>query len=118
LNGKVVRCNSIFYVLGLAALRYLRLSEVVFGQDGNFSYDAMIQRYNADLANGLGKLESRVLTMIEKYFDGKIPNSLSGVRLLEGEGNPDRGIKETAQFVASEDVRLAGARGYLVKFDF
>src|SRR2546425_11766463 len=56
--------------------------------------------------------------MIEKYFDGKIPNSLSGAGLLEGEGNPDRGIKETVQFVASEDVRLAGARGYLVKFDF
>jgi len=116
--GNVVRPKPIVDVLGMDALRYFLLREVVFGQDGNFSYDALIQRYNADLANGLGNLASRVLTMIEKYFDGKIPNSLSGARLLEGEGNPDRGIKETAQFVAGEDVRLAGARGYLVKFDF
>src|SRR5947209_1669084 len=73
--GNVVRPKPIVDVLGMDALRYFLLREVVFGQDGNFSYDALIQRYNADLANGLGNLASRVLTMIEKNFGGKIPKA-------------------------------------------
>jgi methionyl-tRNA synthetase len=55
------------------ALRYFLLREVVFGQDGNFSYDALVTRYNSDLANGLGNLASRTAAMIEKSFAGKIP---------------------------------------------
>ena len=54
-------------------LRYFLLREIPFGQDGSFSFDALITRYNADLANGYGNLVSRVLTMIQKYFDGVIP---------------------------------------------
>jgi methionyl-tRNA synthetase len=46
------------------------LREVTFGQDGSFSYDALVQRYNADLANGLGNLASRTLTMIHQYRGG------------------------------------------------
>jgi methionyl-tRNA synthetase len=45
----------------------------VFGQDGSFSFDALVQRYNADLANGLGNLASRTLTMIRRYFKGEAP---------------------------------------------
>jgi methionyl-tRNA synthetase len=55
------------------ALRYFLLREVVFGQDGNFSYDALVTRYNSDLANGLGNLASRTAALIEKNFGGKIP---------------------------------------------
>jgi methionyl-tRNA synthetase len=55
------------------ALRYYLLRETVFGQDGNFSYDALVQRYNSDLANGLGNLASRTAAMIEKNSGGKIP---------------------------------------------
>jgi methionyl-tRNA synthetase len=51
------------------------LREITFGQDGSFSYDALIQRYNADLANGLGNLASRTLTMIQQYRNGVIPDS-------------------------------------------
>jgi len=58
-------------MLGMDALRYFMLREVVFGQDGNFSYDSLVTRYNSDLANGLGNLASRVLTMIQNYFDGR-----------------------------------------------
>ncbi|HEX3966917.1 MAG TPA: methionine--tRNA ligase subunit beta [Edaphobacter sp.] len=54
-------------------LRYFLLREIPFGQDGSFSFDALITRYNADLANGYGNLVSRTLTMIQKYFDGYIP---------------------------------------------
>jgi methionyl-tRNA synthetase len=55
-------------------LRYFLLREIPFGQDGSFSFDALITRYNADLANGYGNLVSRTLTMIEKYFAGSIPS--------------------------------------------
>src|SRR5580693_3752503 len=72
-KGNVAYPEPIVKVLGNDALRYYLLREVVFGQDGNFSRDALITRYNADLANGLGNLASRVLTMIEKYCDGRIP---------------------------------------------
>jgi methionyl-tRNA synthetase len=61
------------HVLGMDALRYYLLRETVFGQDGNFSYDALVQRYNSDLANGLGNLASRTAAMIEKNCGGKIP---------------------------------------------
>ena len=46
-----------------------------FGQDGSFSFDALVQRYNSDLANGYGNLVSRALTMIGKYFDGVVPEA-------------------------------------------
>jgi methionyl-tRNA synthetase len=54
-------------------LRYYLLREIPFGQDGSFSFDSLITRYNADLANGYGNLVSRTLSMIGKYFDGVIP---------------------------------------------
>jgi methionyl-tRNA synthetase len=54
-------------------LRYFLLREIPFGQDGTFSFDALITRYNADLANGYGNLVSRTLSMIHKYFGGIIP---------------------------------------------
>src|SRR5271154_5689586 len=72
-KGNVVRPRPIVDVLGMDALRYYLLRETVFGQDGNFSYDALIQRYNSDLANGLGNLASRTGALIEKYFAGKVP---------------------------------------------
>ncbi|MGC0774883.1 MAG: methionine--tRNA ligase subunit beta, partial [Candidatus Acidiferrum sp.] len=71
--GNVVRPRPIVHVLGMDALRYYLLRETVFGQDGNFSYDALVQRYNSDLANGLGNLASRTAAMIEKNYAGKIP---------------------------------------------
>jgi methionyl-tRNA synthetase len=72
-RGNVVRPRPIVNVLGIEPLRYFLLREIVFGQDGSFSYDALVSRYNSDLANGLGNLASRTLTMIERYFGGEIP---------------------------------------------
>lgn len=65
-------------LFGTDVLRYFLLREVVFGQDGSFSFDALVQRYNSDLANGYGNLVSRTLAMIQKYFDGVIPTSNEG----------------------------------------
>ncbi len=72
-RGNIVRAEPIRRVMGFDALRYFLLREIVFGQDGSFSYDALIGRYNAELANGLGNLASRTLTMIQQYRGGVIP---------------------------------------------
>jgi methionyl-tRNA synthetase len=72
-KGNVAYAEPIVKTLGNDALRYYLLREVIFGQDGNFSREALITRYNADLANGLGNLASRTLTMIERYFQGTVP---------------------------------------------
>jgi methionyl-tRNA synthetase len=72
-RGNMVRAEPIRQVMGADALRYFLLREVVFGQDGNFSFDALVGRYNSDLANGLGNLASRTLSMIQQYRDGVIP---------------------------------------------
>jgi methionyl-tRNA synthetase len=72
-KGNVVLPRPIVNMLGMDALRYFLFREVVFGQDGNFSYDALVTRYNSDLANGLGNLASRTAAMLEKDFAGKVP---------------------------------------------
>jgi len=72
-RGNIVRSETVLDVLGSDALRYFLLREVVFGQDGSFSFDALVQRYNSDLANDLGNLSSRTLSMIARYFHEQIP---------------------------------------------
>jgi methionyl-tRNA synthetase len=64
-------------------LRYFLLREIPFGQDGSFSFDALVARYNAELANGYGNLVSRTLTMIYKYFDGVVPSLRSPTSVAE-----------------------------------
>jgi methionyl-tRNA synthetase len=76
-RGNVVKPRPIVNALGIEPLRYYLLREIVFGQDGSFSYDALVTRYNSDLANGLGNLASRTLTMIERYFGGEIPKPVA-----------------------------------------
>ena len=72
-RGNIVRAETVHTVLGSDALRYFLLREIPFGQDGNFSFDALVQRYNGDLANGYGNLVSRVVNMVHKYFGGAVP---------------------------------------------
>ncbi len=72
-RGNIVRTEPIRRVMGIDALRYFLMREIVFGQDGSFSYDALVGRYNSDLANGLGNLVSRTLTMVKQYRNGIVP---------------------------------------------
>jgi methionyl-tRNA synthetase len=73
-RGNIQFPQPVVNVLGVDALRYFLLREMAFGQDGNFSREALVNRYNSDLANGLGNLASRTLTMIERYFGGVVPS--------------------------------------------
>ena len=72
-RGNVVDPNNMVDQFGTDAFRYFLLREVPFGQDGDFSQAAMTTRVNSDLANGMGNLLSRTLTMIERFSGGVIP---------------------------------------------
>ena len=101
-------------------LRYFLLREIPFGQDGSFSFEAMITRYNADLANGYGNLVSRVLAMVQTNFAGAIPSfpfeapkeneSLPLSSFFEG-FNTDTNffglLRQTWTFIAAVDSKIS-----------
>jgi methionyl-tRNA synthetase len=102
--GNVVRAETILTTLGADALRYFLMREVVFGQDGSFSFDALVQRYNADLANGYGNLTSRILAMITQYFDGVVPAGEAEPRVVAAAETAER---EFAQHFEALDFSRA-----------
>jgi len=71
--GNVIWPREMIEKFGVDATRYLLLSATPFGRDGDISWDKLTEKYNADLANGIGNTVNRVLAMVDKYFDGMIP---------------------------------------------
>ncbi len=81
--GNTVELDVLHRHFSIDSIRYFCLREMAFGQDGRFSYEALIDRINSDLANGLGNLSSRTLTMIARYCDGRVPSGkISEEKLL------------------------------------
>jgi methionyl-tRNA synthetase len=77
-TGNVVDPIAIVQKYSSDVLRYFLLNEVTLGLDGTFSEDLLVERYSSDLANGLGNLWHRTASMIEKYFEGKVPQGKHG----------------------------------------
>jgi methionyl-tRNA synthetase len=71
--GNVVDPFALIDAYGLDQVRYFFMREVPFGNDGSYSHEAIVNRINADLANGLGNLAQRSLSMIAKHCEGKVP---------------------------------------------
>ncbi len=72
-KGNVIYADDLVERFGVDAVRYYLLSEMPYGNDGSITYEAIVSKYNTDLANTLGNLVSRTIAMIKKYFGGTIP---------------------------------------------
>jgi methionyl-tRNA synthetase len=103
-RGNVIDPTLLRDHLGSDAVRYFLLREVPFGLDGGFSYEALIQRVNSDLANDFGNLVSRTLTLISKNFSNKIPFPSA----VEAHTPLEREIEQAA---------LAAIKGYQTQMD-
>ena len=73
-KGNVIYADDLVKLFGVDAVRYIMLHEMPFAQDGHVTYDLMIERINSDLANNLGNLVNRTLSMQNKYFNGIVAN--------------------------------------------
>ncbi|MDX1660663.1 MAG: methionine--tRNA ligase [Gemmatimonadota bacterium] len=98
--GNVVRPADLVPEFGVDGLRYYLLREMTLGQDSSYSYERMVRRLNADLANDLGNLQNRITTMIDRYLEGRLPTR----REVEG-------IEADASFLADPARELLGENG-------
>ncbi len=77
-KGNVMYADDLAKLFGVEAIRYYLLKEMPYAQDGTITYENIIARYNGDLANTLGNLVNRTVSMVKKYFDGVIKPECSG----------------------------------------
>ena len=99
-KGNVINPVDMVNKFGLDVYRHFILRDVPFGSDGNFSEEAIIKRFNGDLANDLGNLVYRTLTMIEKYYGGNVPAlDIHKIKLNENEERIKNAINNLSQAV-------------------
>ncbi len=97
--GNVIYADDLVSLFGVEAVRFIMLHEMPFAQDGHVTYDLMIDRINADLANNLGNLVNRTLSMENKYFNGLVSNP-----------HDDEPVDEELKQAVSDTVRLVNAK--------
>ena len=98
-KGNVIYADDLVRLFGVDAVRYYLLSNMPYGQDGNITYETFITKYNAELANTLGNLVNRTVTMVNKYFDGEITEA-------KIENDLDADLKKTAEEAFAASVSL------------
>jgi methionyl-tRNA synthetase len=111
--GNTIELDILKRHFTIDSIRYFCLREMVFGQDGRFGYEGLIDRTNSDLASGLGNLSSRTLTMIQRYCDGRVPS---------GKIAEDKLLVAKRSGIDTDETTIAGfienARSeYLLQFD-
>ena len=97
--GNTVELDVLHKHFSIDAIRYFCLREMVFGQDGRFGYEGLIDRTNSDLASGLGNLSSRTLTMIDRYSEGLIPS---------GSIPEEKRLTAKRRFVDTDETTISG----------
>jgi len=103
-KGNVIYADDLVGLFGVDAVRYLMLHEMPFAQDGTLTYDLMVERINTDLANILGNLVNRTLTMTNKYFNGVVNNPRVNA-------HPDQELIDLAlETVKKADAHMANLR--------
>jgi methionyl-tRNA synthetase len=105
--GNVVDPKAMVEAYGLDAVRYFFLREVPFGQDGSYSHEAIVARMNADLANDIGNLAQRSLTMIARNCEGAVPDWNAPMGLVD---------EETDELLAAADSLVETARKHMAAF--
>lgn len=98
-RGNILYADDLVAKLGVDAVRHFSLAEMPYNADGNITWEAILSRYNTDLANTLGNLVSRTHAMTKRYFDGKVPSPA-------GDEGPDADLKALASHTAAEFDRL------------
>ena len=116
--GNVIDPFALADAYGVDQLRYFFLREVPFGQDGNYSHEAIVTRINADLANDLGNLAQRSLTMVARQFDGRLPtpgpfSDNDKAILAQADAHDRQGARGDEDAAASSGAQrgLGGGRG-------
>lgn len=110
-KGNVVDPNLLIDEFGADAIRYFLLREINLGQDGNFSRDALIKRINSDLANDIGNLLHRTLSMVAKYRAGIVPpaaqqDEIGGRLVADGENTVAEYEKSMESYALSDTIKL------------
>ena len=107
-KGNIMYADDLVKLFGVDAVRYYLLHEIPFAQDGTITYELLIERINSDLANILGNLVNRTISMSKKYFDGNISNPNVSEGIDEDLKKVVLDAKEKAE-KAMEELKVADA---------